>query len=429
MAILKHQILNAGRLLLLFLILIAIISGYLYFNYPVYNFNEPQPFKGGQIFNPYKDLDPVNWKKANFHCHTEQSDGKNSAKEVQHAYKKFGYEFLTISDHFTKTETDELFKDQVKSYEQGFNFGKYHILVFGDYRVSFLDIPFVLTLSHKIQNLKKLAPKSDMLVLAHPDLTLGLRENDMRYLSGYQMIEVPRGANREALIHYDAALSCGHYSSLVGGDDCHNVYSDYEFGRALTFVNVQKNNPNAVYHALLAGKTFAVTLPVFRSPELKLKRNLNLPMIRKLEVRNDSVRFQVTEPAVIKVFGQNGKLRHTTGLADHVMVHLKKDDSYLRFMAIFQDSVILYSNPVVKCKNQTPEIQHLASVNLTLTIFQSFIILSIEGILINIFFILFYHVFRIRKTVLIYKVRYYLPFSSLILLTNFFNYPGNVIKV
>ncbi len=38
---------------------------------PVYDFRDPHPFSGPDIFNPYRGLDTANcWKRANFHTHT-----------------------------------------------------------------------------------------------------------------------------------------------------------------------------------------------------------------------------------------------------------------------------------------------------------------------------------------------------------------------
>ena len=38
---------------------------------PIYNFEEPTPFAGNSIYNPYKDFDTTQgWKRANFHTHT-----------------------------------------------------------------------------------------------------------------------------------------------------------------------------------------------------------------------------------------------------------------------------------------------------------------------------------------------------------------------
>lgn len=40
-----------------------------------------------------------NWYKGNLHCHTNQSDGILSPKEVAELYRENGYHFLCISDH------------------------------------------------------------------------------------------------------------------------------------------------------------------------------------------------------------------------------------------------------------------------------------------------------------------------------------------
>ena len=42
--------------------------------------------------------------KANFHCHTTESDGKLNPLSVVKFYKQAGYDILSITDHRTVTE-------------------------------------------------------------------------------------------------------------------------------------------------------------------------------------------------------------------------------------------------------------------------------------------------------------------------------------
>jgi len=37
----------------------------IYFLVPVYDFEQPQPFTGGKIYNPYRGMDSASWKKSN----------------------------------------------------------------------------------------------------------------------------------------------------------------------------------------------------------------------------------------------------------------------------------------------------------------------------------------------------------------------------
>ena len=42
---------------------------------PSYSFDEPKPFQGNYLHNPYKYMEPDNWIQANFHAHTRQFGG------------------------------------------------------------------------------------------------------------------------------------------------------------------------------------------------------------------------------------------------------------------------------------------------------------------------------------------------------------------
>ena len=53
-------------MLLIALMVVVATSGTL-----IYDFAEPEPFSGPDIFNPYRNMDTTHcWKKANFHTHS-----------------------------------------------------------------------------------------------------------------------------------------------------------------------------------------------------------------------------------------------------------------------------------------------------------------------------------------------------------------------
>jgi hypothetical protein len=51
----------------------------------------------------------MNWYAGNLHCHSTNSDGDVSPKEVTNWYVQNGYSFLSITDHNTLTEVEEYF--------------------------------------------------------------------------------------------------------------------------------------------------------------------------------------------------------------------------------------------------------------------------------------------------------------------------------
>lgn len=53
------------------LVLIALLAVFVTSVSPIYDFGEPKPFSGPDIFNPYRDGgdSAFCWKRANFHTH------------------------------------------------------------------------------------------------------------------------------------------------------------------------------------------------------------------------------------------------------------------------------------------------------------------------------------------------------------------------
>ena len=47
---------------------------------PSYSFDEPKPFSGTYLHNPYKDMNPDNWIQSNFHAHTRQFVGVTNGR-------------------------------------------------------------------------------------------------------------------------------------------------------------------------------------------------------------------------------------------------------------------------------------------------------------------------------------------------------------
>lgn len=336
---------------------------------PIYSFSEPQPFSGTRIYNPYQGLDSSKWVKANFHCHTLHSDGYNKLQDVQDAYRKYGFEVLAVSDH-NIVLNQGLDKDyEIPTYEHGINLAKFHSIIIGAKHGNIFDFVPYYTESQRYWMLKWLSSKGGIVVFDHPDRTRWLYPHHMRYLSFYSMMEVERAFHNGHLSYYDTALSCGHYSYVLASDDCHDVRMERRFCRTASFVNISSKRSRDVLRALNGGGVYAVTMPHFNDSVQKLWRNLHLPKLKYLEYRNDSVSIAVTEPATINIFGQNGVLKYSFKRCTNAAVPFKKEDTYLRFVAIFQDSVFLYTSPVARYNGASfPQTQNLAEVNYPLTI-------------------------------------------------------------
>lgn len=151
------------------LVLIALLAVFVTSVSPIYDFAEPRPFSGPDIFNPYRDGgdSAFCWKRANFHTHTRVKGILNECEhwpdETDAAYRKFGYDIVTFSNHneLTVHPYDPML--QVNVYEHGYNLFKYHKLVFGCSDVNLFDHLVPLFASQKQFQLDLLGKESDFI--------------------------------------------------------------------------------------------------------------------------------------------------------------------------------------------------------------------------------------------------------------------------
>ena len=206
-------------------VLIAIMAIFATSVSPVYTFDEPSPFTGADIYDPYQNLDTAFcWKRANFHTHTRVEGLFNECDywpaEVHEALERFGYDIVTFSNHNALTEHPFDPSLQVNVYEHGYNLLKYHKLVFGCDRVKRFDHLLPVFAFQRQFQLDLLGKDSDFIQLNHPLRTEGTSKEMMEKLNGYQIMELDSGRSTENE-YWDWALSAGHYSTALASDDLH----------------------------------------------------------------------------------------------------------------------------------------------------------------------------------------------------------------
>ena len=151
---------------------------------PIYDFEEPEPFSGPDIFNPYRNIDTAHcWKKANFHVHTRVKGIFNECEywpaEVYEFLDKLGYDIVTFSNHNELTTHPFDSTLQVNVYEHGYNLFKFHKLVFGSKDVNRFDNLLPLLASQKQFQLWLLGKESDIIQYNHPLRTTGTSKSHM----------------------------------------------------------------------------------------------------------------------------------------------------------------------------------------------------------------------------------------------------------
>lgn len=372
-------------LIILLLVLAAGSTFYLFS--PVYDFAEPKAFSGENIYNPYGSVDTTQWKRANFHAHHRMwggvTNGGCSEEELLEAYKGLKYDFIGISNYQHMTDYNKGKDTYLPVYEHGWGVCKFHQLVFGAPEVTWKEYPFFMTLSEKQNILNRVSENSDLIVFNHPAFTRMLKPEEMRYLTGYDMIEAVSGMAASTNL-WDEALSSGHPSFIVANDDSHNINKLYQLARFATFVNVPTTKYDDLIMALKKGATYGLKIPNFGDGDWNVKQaeNAKLP-VPSVKFVNDTIRIQLSQKAdSIRLIGQNGEKKAFAADTSYIEYPFSAKDTYVRAEAKFENGVDMYLNPFFRYHGGNPLAkQHLAHFSFAKTLLYSFfwmIVLLIE---------------------------------------------------
>ena len=349
---------------------------------PSYSFDEPKPFRGSYLHNPYKDMKPDNWIQANFHAHTRQFGGitngrVNTNEMLDSAYSALGFDHIGISDYNKINYYDSASPNFIPTYEHGYGIFKIHQLCIGAEKVRRLDYLAFQNLSMKQHTLNRLAKQTRLVIPAHPSFVKnGYLVEDMKYLSNYKLMEVLNGF-RISTAHWDTALSNGHLVYLIGNDDSHDVNDITYVGRRFTMINAPENNPEQLMQALENGNAVGVDFSV-RPGETwgqKVQRiKNNLPYIKQVELKGDTLLVSASKPfAKIRFIGQNGVELDVQKYKRTGMYVIKPNDNYVRVELSFNDWTRLYLNPITRHESSEIVKQRLDHINWTKTIILWFV--------------------------------------------------------
>ena len=336
---------------------------------PVYVYDEPVPFHGDYLLNPYQDIDSTWWKCCNFHGHTRQyggvTNGRNNGNAVYDSmYRLFGYDHVGISD-YNKVNVFEKDKDPgyIPAYEHGYNVWKTHQLCLGTQKVRRIDYFLYQTLSHKQHMINKLGQQNRVVAVAHPSFVDGsYLVRDMKYLSNYKIMEVLNGFVNSPK-HWDMALSNGHLVYLIADDDTHDVLKINDIALRTTFLNARDNEAGQLFDALLSGKAFGIDFKLDRSEKMddkvaRFKRDI--PYLNSARLNGADFAVNVTKPIKnIKFIGQNGTILkdESHAPADSVFgasYSIQPTDQYVRTVMTFSDGSTMWLNPVTR--HESPNI-------------------------------------------------------------------------
>jgi len=350
---------------------------------PVYVFDEPVPFHGDYLLNPYQDIDSTWWKCCNFHGHTRQyggiTNGRNNGNAVYDSmYRLFGYDHVGISD-YNKVNGYEDGRDPgyIPGFEHGYNVWKTHQVCLGTKKVRRIDYFFYQTLSHKQHMLNKLGEQNRVVAVAHPSFVDGsYNVRDMKYLSNYKLLEVLNGFVNSPE-HWDMALTNGHLVYLIADDDTHDVLKINDIALRISYLNAKDNDADQLYDALLSGKAVGVDFHLDRTEKMddkvaRFKRDI--PYLNHARLTGTHFDLSVTKPfQKVEFIGQNGIVlkEENYNKADAVTTayyDIQPSDMYVRTVLTFFDGSTMWLNPVTRHESNEITKQRLDHISYFWTI-------------------------------------------------------------
>ncbi|MBR5780941.1 MAG: hypothetical protein IKY27_03015 [Bacteroidales bacterium] len=386
MRILKVFLKSLLYIILTFVFLVVVTSVFV----PSYSFDEPQPFHGSYLHNPYESMNPDNWIQSNFHAHTRQFGGitngrLNTNEMLDSVYSALGFEYVGISDYNKINYYDSSAANFIPTYEHGYGIFKIHQLCIGADKVRRLDYFTFQNLSMKQHTLNRLSMQTRHAVLAHPSFVKkGYLVDDMRYLSNYKLMEVLNGF-RISTAHWDMALSNGHLVYLIGNDDSHDVTDITDVATRFTMINAAENEAEQLLRALENGNAVGVDfqLRYDETLEQKIKRlEKDLPYITQVELKGDTLLISASKTiAKITFVGQDGEVLDVQKNIDTAMYVVQPNDRYVRSELAFKGGTTLYLNPITRHESDEVVKQRLDKVNYAKTIMLWAVYAAVIGVL------------------------------------------------
>ena len=363
-----------GRVFSGLCIVLLLLVLYVYLSVPTYSFKEPKPFFGEYLYNPYQDMNPDQWKKYHFHCHSRRYFGltngrKSKEASIDSVYQTLGYDHYGISDYMGINMHGSEREDYIPAYEHGYGlFRKTHQICIGAESVYWPDFPFMQNLNMKQHMLNKLGERCRFVMPAHASFTKGYKVSDMILLSNYRLIEVvnPYG---NAFEHWDKALSNGHRVYALGDDDTHNITNVHEVCRNLTMVNTPDLDPEHVYEALDKGLCYAVEFDNWYYHPLSLEQKANdaraLDYLTQAQLIGDTLFISTSAETMreVKFIGQDGKVLKTEENVATAYYVIQTEDTYVRTCIDLNGRHFLYLNPVTRHPSADLYDRRLDSIN------------------------------------------------------------------
>ncbi len=344
-----------------FLLIVTSFFSSQYVQIELYDFPEPAPFIGTHVYNPYQEVgtDTVyRWYRANFHTHARAwqgiTHGEQPGEEVLRAYQALNYDLPCISDYYSINGHQNQQSDQfMPVYEHGANVHKSHRLAIGSSSVDYYDVTLWQNQSIRQYLIERLNRRSSVVCIAHPSMVSGHPTTMLRYLSGYDCMEV-LNSGRIDTPAWDTALSSGKPVWLLANDDCHNVRGN-KLANSWTMLHAAGLRRDSVLLALRRGQTYGVHRRTERSyGELRSDdwQRKTQNVLTSLRMKQDTLSVRLRQPAErVRFIGQNGAVKKIVTQTSHAEYILTEEDTYVRVEADYPE-LAYYFNPVVRVSDE-----------------------------------------------------------------------------
>jgi hypothetical protein len=291
---------------------------------------------------------PGRFFRGNLHTHSNYSDGEVSLDYALNAYRRNGYDFVAITDHFlhefdfpitdTRPYRDDDFTTllgaelHAPALENGED---WHILAIG----LPLDFDQPSTRETGPDLAARAAEAGAFVGIAHPTW-YGMTPNDIDTVSSAHAIEIfNQGCSAdsdrgESWYFADQALTQGRQLTAFGADDAHFRESHPDTFGAWTMVRAEELSPDALLNALKAGHYYSTQGPAFQ--DIVISDDLS-----EVEIKTSPIN-------AIMLIGPKSRYvaKHGVGMTSERLPLDEFHGDYVRVTAIDSSGKRAWSNPI-----------------------------------------------------------------------------------
>ncbi len=217
-----------------------------------------------------------NWYKGNLHSHSSLSDGLMIPGGLAYVYRKGGFDFLAITDHWimcdiSKLQTEDFLVLSGTEIAAG-KANKYHLVGINIDKEITAEKDKEYTLKECIDLIQE---ANGISILAHPYWS-GLVLSDCENLEGISAIEVYNtGCDYEiargyAEVHWDNILSSGIKINAIAVDDTHRP--PFDILKGWIMVKAKSLNRDEIVNSIINGNYYSSTGPEIHNIEIKDKK-------------------------------------------------------------------------------------------------------------------------------------------------------------